>query len=357
MKKVLSILFLSLLSFITQVEARNITYISQDDGKTWSLETGTVINNLSTKGAVDPSPILLKNNEILLYVLGSNNTSSDPGRSQPDDTWRIIVARSNDDGKSFSQVGIAYSQKEGMTDPFPLLLPTGEFKLYISQGTNVFSATSLDGITYKKDKGYRSKKKGGVPGALTLEDGSVLLFVCKRRSPKLMKTDIIYLTSKDGMKFKTGGVALKAPQETSLCDPSPVVNPSGGYSMAYKKRKPADSKDPKDDSILIADSIDGKKWITRNLTIGKGSVPGLVIDSKGVWHIYATGRIDPKNSKSQGNKKNKWNMFRKPPPKIQDCFLKFLTPEDLEILSNGMKPKNKNLLEKANQALKTCTKS
>ena len=194
-----------------------------------------------------------------------------------------------------------------------------------------------------------------MPGALTLEDGLVLLFVCKRRTPQKKQTDILYLTSKDGMKFKTGGVALKAPPETSLCGPSPVVNPLGGFSMAYKI-KPENTEGTKDDSILIADSIDGKKWTTRNLPVGKGSVPGLVIDSKGVWHIYATARIDPKNSKSQGKEKNKWNIFRKPPPKIQDCFIKFLTPEELEILSNGMKPTNKPLLKKANQTLKTCVK-
>ena len=62
MKKLPLYTFLILTFLISIVEATNITYISKDDGKTWSLEIGNVINNLSTKGAVDPSPILLKNN-------------------------------------------------------------------------------------------------------------------------------------------------------------------------------------------------------------------------------------------------------------------------------------------------------
>ena len=56
------------------------------------------------------------------------------------------------------------------------LLPSGEFRLYLSKGASVFSATSKDGISFKKDKGLRSSKgKGGVPGALVLKDGSVIL--------------------------------------------------------------------------------------------------------------------------------------------------------------------------------------
>ena len=39
-------------------------------------------------------------------------------------------------------------------------------------------------------------------------------------------------------------------------------------------------------------------------------------------------------------------MFRKPPPKIQDCFIKFLTTEELKILSKGIKPKDKKVENK-----------
>ena len=355
MKKLPLCTFLILTFLISIAEARNnlLTYISDDNGKTWSQKI-TEIKNLSTKGAVDPSPILLRNGDILLYVLGSNVTSGDPGKSQPDNTWRMIVARSNDNGKSFEEVGVAYSQKSNMTDPFPVLLPSGEFRLYLSKGASVFSATSKDGISFKKDKGNRSSKgKGGVPGALVLKDGSVILYVCKEKN-------ILYKTSKDGMKFKKSRIAIKAPKGTSLCDPSPIVNPSGGYTMAYKVREPANSKNPKDDIIMLADSVDGKEWTTRNKSVGAGSVPGLVIDSKGDWHIYASGvalsQISGSTGKKKGPKHKKWMMFRNPPPKIKECFLNFLSSKEIEILGEVGKPDNKKLFNKGREALKNCTK-
>ena len=160
MKKLPIHIFLVLIFLISIAEARNnlLTYISNDNGNTWSQKI-TEIKNLSTKGAVDPSPILLKNGDILLYVLGSNVTSGDPGKSQPDNTWRMIVARSTDNGESFEEVGVAYSQKSNMTDPFIVLLPSNEFRLYLSKGASVFSATSKDGITFEKDKGFKGKRR------------------------------------------------------------------------------------------------------------------------------------------------------------------------------------------------------
>ena len=355
MKKLFLHTFLVLTFLISIAEARNslLTYISDDNGKTWSQKI-TEIKNLSTKGAVDPSPILLKNGDILLYVLGSNVTSGDPGKSQPDNTWRMIVARSTDDGKSYEEVGVAYSQKSNMTDPFIVLLPSGEFRLYLSKGASVFSATSEDGISFKKDKGNRSSKgKGGVPGALVLKNGSVILYVCKEKN-------ILYKISKDGMKFKKSGIAIKAPKGTSLCDPSPIVNPAGGYAMAYKVRKPANSKNPKDDIIMLADSVHGKEWTTRIKPVGVGSVPGLVVDSKGVWHIYASGVPLSQLSGSTENKKKtkhkKWMMFRNPPPKIKECFLNFLTSREIKTLAEVGKPDDQILFKKGRQALKNCTK-
>ena len=240
-----------------------------------------------------------------------------------------------------------------MTDPFPVILPSGEFKLYISKGASVFSATSKDGINFKKDKGFRSSEgKGGVPGALVLKDGSVNLYVCKDKN-------ILYLTSKDGMKFKKGGIALKAQKGSSLCDPSPVINPNGGYSMAYKIRKPASSKDPKDDTIMIADSNDGKTWVPRSEPVGNGSVPGLVINEHGEWYIYATGfgqKGKKLNDKNQNNKEKKWIMFKNPPAKIKECFMNFLSSEEIKVLGEVGKPDNQKLFKKGRQALRNCTK-
>ena len=113
MKKLHLYILIFLIFFISKVQARNnlLTYISNDNGKTWSQEF-TVIENLSTEAAVDPSPILLNNKQILLYYLGSNTTSGDPAKKQPDNTWRMNVASSSDGGKTFKEVAVSYMQKK-----------------------------------------------------------------------------------------------------------------------------------------------------------------------------------------------------------------------------------------------------
>ena len=76
---------------------------------------------------------------------GSNNTTGDPARNQPDDTWRILLAKSNDQGATFVEKGISYQERRGLTDPFVLQLRNGSYRMYISRGASVFSAFSNDG--------------------------------------------------------------------------------------------------------------------------------------------------------------------------------------------------------------------
>jgi len=256
------------------------TYVSSDQGATWQAGTAPV-EGLSTAGAVDPSPLLAGNGDILIYYFGSNSTSGDPAQRQPDNTWRIAVARSTDDGRTFREEAVVYSENASLTDPFPLALPDGAVRIFISRGADVFSVLSIDGRTFTRDQGLRSSRQGGVPGALRLPDGRVVLFVCAQEG-------IRRLVSGDGLSFADSGFALRAPGGRFLCDPSPVAKPGGGYVMAYKV-KPADSRDIRDDVIYLADSPNGLDWTPRANPVGPGSVPGLVIDRRGVWHIYASG--------------------------------------------------------------------
>ncbi len=255
-------------------------YVSTDQGHTWKADWAP-IEGLSTQGAVDPAALLMPNGDLLLYYLGSNQTQGDPARSQPDNTWRMIVARSTDGGRNFKEVGISYSETRGMTDPFALPTGDGAVRLYISRGAEVFSVTSPDGIVFKKEAGLRSNRKGGVPGALRTRDGTIYLFVCRREG-------IMRLKSRDGLSFSDDGVALRAEPGKFLCDPSPLADPGGGYVMAYKE-KDAKVHDPRHDTVRLADSLDGRTWTARPGTIGTGSVPGLVIAADGVWRIYTTG--------------------------------------------------------------------
>ena len=256
-------------------------YVSRNEGRTWTIEAAP-IKGLTTLGAVDPAPILMPQGDILLYSLGSNQTRDDPARSQPDNTWRILVAKSKDGGKTFVEKGVAYQENKSMTDPFALRLKDGLIRIYISRGNRVLSATSRDGIVFERDPGFRSDRKGGVPGAVIVNDGTVYLFVCERQG-------IRRLRSSDGMDFRDDGMAIKAPSGRAVCDPHPMHNPKGGYVMAYKEKDPA-VKDPRFDEIRLADSVDGRSWTPRREKVGTGSVPGLVIAKDGTWRIYATGR-------------------------------------------------------------------
>ena len=256
-------------------------HVSSDSGQTWRIEAAR-IEGMSTLAAVDPAPFIASNGDVLLYSLGSNQTRGDPARSQPDNTWRILVARSKDGGKSFVEEGVAYQENSGITDPFALRLKDGRIRLYISKGNRVLSATSQDGFVFKKDPGFRSDRKGGVPGAIMVENSLVYLFVCQRQG-------IRRLRSSNGLDFQDDGMAIKAPSGRTVCDPHPVRNPAGGYIMAYKEKDPA-VKDPRFDVIRLADSVDGRTWTPRSGTVGTGSVPGLLIAKDGTWRIYATGR-------------------------------------------------------------------
>jgi len=51
---------------------------------------------MSTRGGVDPEAFLGLDGKVWIYYFGSNNTKGDPARNQPDDTWRIFLAKSND---------------------------------------------------------------------------------------------------------------------------------------------------------------------------------------------------------------------------------------------------------------------
>lgn len=259
-----------------------LRYFTTDDGgETWTSGFSN-INKMSSKGAVDPEAFVGPDGKVWIYYFGSNNTHGDPARSQPDDTWRILLAKSGDLGISFAEVGVAYLEQTGLTDPFVLRLRDGRFRMYISRGASVFSAISDDGNKFLLEDGDRvSDGHGGVPGALTLEDGTQLLFVCRR--------DGIYRAeSKDGLEFDSFQLVLEAPQEKAICDPSPEKVGPNSYIMAYKE-KPIEVMGPREDYVRIATSKDGLEWRKIKGVIGQGSVPSLLVIDRKNWKIYVSG--------------------------------------------------------------------
>jgi hypothetical protein len=298
MKKNAFLLFLIVYSFLSSScsknteEATNTTspgttysssfklYQSSSSSGPWTSSNITVSG--ANAGLVDPAPILMSDNSILLYYLMSYNTSGDPAASQPNNEWKFGVAKSNDNGATFVHQNTVYTYTSSATDPFPLKLASGNIRLLSSHGANVKSLTASDstGLTFPTslDSGSRATT-GGVPGALKI-GATYYLYVCSGGA-------INYLTSADGLTFSAGGTAIATSGGDFYCDPSPIDNGGGNYLMAYKKL-PSGGSSPNDDEIYIASSTNGTSWTTI-MKVGSGSVPGLVKTATGVYMIFASG--------------------------------------------------------------------
>ena len=255
--------------------------ITTDGGQTWA-QNFSPVTNMSTKGGVDPEAFVGVDGKVWIYYFGSNNTRGDPARNQPDNTWRILLAKSADNGATFVEKGLSYSENEGLTDPFVLQLEDGSYRMYISRGASVFSALSKDGRDFSVENGLRVREgRGGVPGALLLDDGSTVIFVCRRNG-------IYRAVSEDGLEFNDFELALEAPDGKMICDPSPEKVKKDLYVMAYKE-KPEDVRGPRQDYVRIATSKDGLEWHKRKGVAGSGSVPALLVFDESNWKIFVSG--------------------------------------------------------------------
>ncbi len=254
-------------------------YTSASPTGPWTLSTATVTGH-DALGLVDPSPILMSDGSILLYYLMSYTQGGDPAAAQPNNQWKMGVAKSTDNGVTFAHQAVAYTFGSSTTDPFPLLLDSGLIRLLASQGSRVPSvtATSTTGVTFaaSQDPGFRVTS-GGVPGALKV-GGTFYIYGCGSGG-------ILYFSSSDGLSFSSGGTSVGLTSTGTICDPSPIDNGGGTYLMAFKK---GTGGGPSTDSTYMATSTDGKRWTELGL-VGQGSVPGLVKDRTGTLRIYAVG--------------------------------------------------------------------
>jgi hypothetical protein len=254
---------------------------TNNGGQTWTMHFAP-LDNMSSRGGVDPEVFLGSDGKVWIYYFGSNNTRGDPARNQPDDTWRILLAKSIDNGRTFIEKGIVYQENQGLTDPFVVRLRDGSHRMYISRGASVLSAFSKDGTSFSVENGMRvEERKGGVPGALLMSGGTTIIFVCRR--------DGIYSSvSKNGLDFNDFKIALEAPEGKMICDPSPERIRDDLYLMAYKE-KPEHVKGPQEDYVRIATSNDGIEWQKQKEVVGSGSVPALLILDELNWKIYVSG--------------------------------------------------------------------
>lgn len=241
---------------------------SVDKGATWTF-LGHGNFNAPSLIPVDPDPLLL-DNQVILYFFDIAVTRT--GGAANHDIYRAVT----EDGLNFSTPIKVYSTSSTVTDPSMVLLPNGIYRLFLSFGNQVVSASGSTSQSFVADAGSRSTV-GGVPGALVLPDNRIRLFVCGAGG-------IISLISSDGLSFtKEAGVRLAS--STTICDPHPLRLLNGNYLMTYKIT-PAGGHSPTDDQVWLATSTDALNWTPGSSSIVKGSVPGIVELSDGTLLIY-----------------------------------------------------------------------
>lgn len=246
---------------------------SADGGATWTF-LGHACFHAPELTPVDPDPVI-QNGRIVLYFYDITVQ-----QTFAQDQVHVMYRAESDDGLDFSVPTTAYSTSEMIiTDPMVILLSDGTYRMYLSAGTLVPSASGSDGITFTADSGNRSEV-GGVPGVLLLPDGRIRLFVCGAGGIiSLISSDSLTFDQEDGARISDDGAG------SIICDPHPIQLQDGSYLMTYKQR-PVGETGPDADLVYLATSDDGYDWTTIDSPVVTGSVPGIVQLQDGTLLIY-----------------------------------------------------------------------
>jgi hypothetical protein len=198
---------------------------STDDGTTWSVASGTTFTGQQNAGAnVDPSLVQLSDGSLRLYFFGSEIVRSSDAEATDEN---VIYSAVSTDGVNFTVEDGERFSKSSITDP-EVIHFNDQWIMYYSEGETSGIATSTDGLTFT-DVG--SWDGGGVPGAYVEGGSLVRIYGCQNG---VINANI----SNDGISFADAGATSSVLSSTGtiVCDPSPVILPSGQVIMAYKKR-------------------------------------------------------------------------------------------------------------------------
>ena len=186
------------------------------DGKSWE-KLGTVqFTNLGSIVPVDPDVIELPDGRLRLYFFDiAQNRGAHP-----------IYSATSLDGITYTvEPGIRFQLPE-IFDPDVIKLSDGRYRMYLNNMGRILSATSSDGVNFAQDAGVRVNVMGSVPGSIVLPDGSVRLYTCTG--------GISAFKSTDGLNFDLEKRdVIRGQSSEILCDPSVTVTPNG-YLMVYK---------------------------------------------------------------------------------------------------------------------------
>jgi len=180
--------------------------------------------NYTTQKAWDPYVIKLDNGKYRLFFFGPEQGG--PGQLPQMASNKIYSALSDDGINFYQESGIRFQHNE-ITDP-AVIFVDGVWKMYLAKGPGVLIATSSDGYSFTKVGEYNTQ--GSVPDILKLDDGSLLLFICRNGISYMTPPEISGSTN-------TLGVAISVDQGYITCDPGIVRLANENYVMYYKKQR------------------------------------------------------------------------------------------------------------------------
>lgn len=200
-------------SNFTAPRTEKIGVARSTDGSTWE-KLGTVqFKDLGGIVPVDPDVIELPDGRLRMYFYDI---------TQDREEHPIYSAVSSDGLNYLLEPGVRF-QMARIFDPDVIKLKDGRYRMYLNNEGRIISATSADGLTFTLDPGVRVER-GGVPGAIVLNDGSVRLYGCGISAYK----------SADGLNFSFEvQTSIRATPPAIVCDPAVTATPDG-YLIVYK---------------------------------------------------------------------------------------------------------------------------
>ena len=223
-----------------------------------------------------------------------------------------ILSAVSDDGLTFQKEpavripsGSPESPEAITSDPTLVTLKDGRARMYYKGATgpggpgqsvhNVFSAVSMDGLTFEKEEiridSQKTADRGwaSVPEAIVLPDGRVRIYYVSDGLD--VKHGIVSAISEDGLNFTREGPVL-----TGFVDPGIIRLTDGAYLMvaAAFPFGPGGRLTDAAPGIYSFLSEDGRTFQNRQLVLaGEGNIdPAIVATGDGGYRIYYWNVID-----------------------------------------------------------------
>jgi hypothetical protein len=187
---------------------------SEDGGKTWSKRQTINIEGLGDKTAVDPAPYLLDDGRIRLYYFDISTTMRDPDLSE-----NAMYSAISDDGINFVEESGVRFKHQAIFDPDVIKTDSGWYMYIGTDDQKVLYATSRDGLDFQY--GGVAMSGGAIPNVI-FESGKYYLFT---GGVDISTSNTPSSFIKSPNRFDRGGLTA---------DPGVAKLNDGSYFMVYK---------------------------------------------------------------------------------------------------------------------------